>query len=448
MSSVPAINEADNSFIIVSAACVMFMTPACGFFYSGALEFKNAISTIVLSLICLVVISLQFYVWGFSLTFSAGGNRFAGNFNNVGLRNLLHGQIHPAAPTIPGTSYMFYQNMFATVTPALAFGGIAERVRPLPFALFLLAWSTLVYDFVAYWVWGINGWLADLGFQDFAGGVPVHTVAGTSALALAIVVGPRKNPHAAPHNMPLMVLGTVFFWFGWIFFNSGSALAANSRASMAAVNTHIAACAGALTWCLFDYRIHHRITSLGLCSGAIAGLVCITPGSGFTTPYYSIIYGILGALGANLACFLKVKLKYDDTLDVFPIHAISGMIGCILNGFFSSTGVIELGGTTTQIGGWINQYWKLLGIQIAGILSGFLWTFVMTLILAYGFKYIPYLDLRATSSEEAMGGDISLSGEIAYTFLSTAVDEDEEEGEDVTPGASNEEVDYEKSEDV
>ncbi|TPX30269.1 hypothetical protein SmJEL517_g06136 [Synchytrium microbalum] len=373
-------SSADTTWVLTSAALVMIMTPACGFFYAGTIEFKNSQHMVLLSLLCLAVVSIQWYVFGYSLSFSdVSPNNFIGDFSYAGLRGLFSGKSHPLAPTIPAAAFMIYQCMFATVTPAIMVGSVAERIRVGPFVLFCFLWTTIVYDFVAYWCWSPNGWLHVLGYQDFAGGQPVHSIAGWGGLAMTLVMGRRRTPNTTPHNLPLMALGTVLLWFGWFGFNGGSALAMNQRAVIAAINTNTAAAAGGMAWLFYDYRIHKKFTSLGFCSGAIAGLVAITPGSGFTTPYYSIIFGVLGAVLGNHACFLKGQLGFDDTLDVFPVHGVAGMVGTILTG-----------------------------------------------LLAYVFSLIPVLNLRTNEEDEAFGCDLTLLGEVAYDFSNSAPEAKEE----------------------
>lgn len=417
-----AIDKADTLWVLLSSAAIFLMAPGCGYFYSGTVEFKNALSLILFAFLIYCLVSIQWYLFGFSLSFSPSSqNNFIGDFDLGAINRYFDmNATHPAASTVPGMAFMVFQGTFAAVTPTVAYAAAAERLRLFPFFIFVIIWSTVVYDPICYWVFSPNGWMFKLGVQDYAGGLVVHTVAGMTGLALALGVGRRKNPHATPHSLPFVALGTVLLWFGWLFFNAGSALAINARAALAFVNTNVAACAGGLTWLFFDYRIHHKFTTLGFCSGLVAGLACITPGSGFTLPHYALIYGAVGAILANMACFLKGSLGYDDTLDTFPVHAVAGMVGTLLNGIFSTRTAISLDGNP-NIGGFIDGHYVQLGYQVVGVVVVALWSFVITFFLVKLFSFIPSLNLRVSDEEESMGCDITLCGEVAYDYTNSSM---------------------------
>lgn len=371
------------------------------------------------------VVSFQWFFWGYSLAFSHTAGSFIGDLNNFGYRNVL-AQPSVGSPRIPDLLYAVYQGMFASITVALAVGAVSERGRMLPCVVFMFLWTTLVYDPIACWTWNPSGWVYQLGGLDFAGGTPVHISSGSAALAYSYLLGKRSGhgTHALnyrPHNVTHIVIGTVFLWVGWFGFNAGSALSANLRAVMAAVVTNLAACTGGITWCLVDYRLEKKWSTVGFCSGVIAGLVAITPGSGYVPAWAAVIYGIVAGIGCNFATQLKYWISADDALDIFAVHGIGGLIGNILTAFFAADYIARLDGVTKIDGGFLNKHWVQLPIQLADSVSGMAYSFGMTclilLLISTLSNFIPALKLRASPEEEEMGIDDAEIGEFAYDYV-------------------------------
>ncbi|CAK7223576.1 ammonium transporter Amt1 [Sporothrix bragantina] len=418
-------SSGDFAWIMTSAALVLLMIPGVGFFYSGLARRKSALSLIWLSMMSIAVVSFQWFFWGYSLTFSHTGSSFIGDLSNFGLMKTL-GQPSVGSSKIPDLLFCLYQGMFAAITPALAIGAAADRGRMLPCIVFIFIWATIVYDPIAYWTWNANGWTFKLGGLDFAGGTPVHISSGAAALAYSLMLGKRtgydKNaglPYR-PHNVTHVVLGTVFLWVGWFGFNGGSALGANLRAVMACVVTNLAASTAGITWCLLDYRLEKKWSTVGFCSGAIAGLVAITPASGFVPAWSAVIFGVVGAIVCNFATKLKFYLGIDDGLDIFAEHAVGGMAGNILTAFFAADYIAHLDGFTEIPGGWLNHNWIQLGYQLADCVSGFSYSFVMTCIILFLMNLVPGLSLRVTAEEEELGLDDAQLGEFAYDYVELA----------------------------
>jgi len=310
-----------------------------------------------------------------------------------------------------------FQLMFAIITPALAFGGAAERATMHSFMIWTFIWTTLVYDVVAYWTWNPNGWLFKLGSLDFAGGGPVHLASGAAALAYALILGKRdghgKEPFR-PHNLAHVILGTALLWFGWFGFNGTSEVASNGRAVNSMIISHIAASVGGLWWILMEYVFSTRkLSSFGFCSGAVVGLVAITPGSGYCTPAGSIVFGIVSVTCCFSATHLKNYIKVDDAFDVFAIHGVGGMVGSLLTGIFADDYVFSLDGTVAE-GGWLDQRYQQVGYQLAGIVSIGTWSFTVSYIILSILNLIPGIGIRVKPEEESMGTDLALMGEIAY----------------------------------
>lgn len=286
------------------------------------------------------VVSFQWFFWGYSLAFSHSAGKFIGDLNNFGLKGVL-AQPSVGSTKVPDILFCVFQGMFAAITVALAAGAVAERGRMLPCVVFMFIWTTVIYDPIACWTWNSSGWVYKLGGLDFAGGTPVHIASGSAALAYSLMLGKRRGHgthelNYRPHNVTHVVIGTVFLWVGWFGFNAGSALSANLRAVMAAVVTNLAASVGGVTWCLLDYRLERKWSTVGFCSGVLAGLVAITPGSGFVTPWAAFIFGVVGAVACNYATKLKFLLRVDDALDIFAVHAVGGLVGNILTGLFAA----------------------------------------------------------------------------------------------------------------
>ena len=390
----------------------MLMTPGLAFFYGGMVRRKNILGVLMQCFIILCVLSLQWVLFGYSLAFSKG-NGFIGGLqwaflNGVGLEPNAD-----YAATIPHQAFMIYQGMFAIITPALIIGAFAERMKFSAFLIFSLAWAFFIYDPVAHWVWGTGGWLREMGALDFAGGTVVHINAGVAALVTAVMLGKRRNINHAvpPHNLPLTVMGAALLWFGWFGFNAGSALAANGTAVNAFVVTNTAAAAGGLTWALIDWFHVGKPTMFGTVTGAVGGLVAITPAAGFVGVIPAIFIGV----GVSVICFfavswLKPKFGYDDSLDAFGVHGIGGMWGALATGLFAST-AINAGGKNGLFFG--NP--KQLLVQLVAVAVTAVYTLVGSFIL---LKLIDKtVGLRVTEKDELMGLDLTQHKESAYTVL-------------------------------
>ncbi|KAG0259432.1 hypothetical protein BG011_002644 [Mortierella polycephala] len=408
----------DIAWTLASTALVWLMIPGIGYFYSGMARSKNALSLIMLSCCSIAVVTVQWFLFGYSLAFSKTGGRMIGNFDNAFLRGVLDSP-SVGSDKIPDIVFMIFQCMFAALTPALAIGAAAERGRILPTLVFIFLWTTFVYDFIACWTWSGNGWSYVMGGLDFAGGTPVHISSGGAALAYALVLGRRAGDQKdfRPHSMSNVVIGTCFLWFGWFGFNGGSALSANLRAAMACVVTNLAASVGGITWVLLDYRHDRKLSVLGFCSGAVAGLVAITPGSGYVSPASSVAIGFLGACACNMAVRLKHSLKYDDAFDVFAVHGIGGIVGNILTGVFAQSWVAALDGVTVIDGGWLDKNWIQVVYQLADSAAGLAWSFGVTYLILVIMNKVPGLSLRAKAANEHRGLDLAELGEMAYGHL-------------------------------
>jgi len=397
------INKADTAWILVSTAMVMFMTPGLAIFYAGMARKKNVLSTMMQSFFILCLISIQWILVGYTLSFGPDVGGFIGSLDFLGLENVGV----EAKGTIPHLLFMMFQGMFAAITVALITGAFAERIKFSAVVVFSLLWATLIYDPLCHWVWG-GGWLQKLGVLDFAGGIVVHISCGLSALVAAIYVGKRKGfPRElmAPHNLTLTVIGMGILWFGWFGFNAGSALASDGAAVIAFVTTNTAAAAGTLTWAFIEWGHRGKPTMLGAMSGAVAGLGSITPASGFVTPGSAIIIGIAGgALCYMAVTMLKPRLGYDDTLDVFGIHGIAGTWGTIATGIFATIGAQGLiAGNPAQ-----------LGKQAIGALVTVLLSVVGTYVLLKIVDLV--IGIRVTTEQEIEGLDLSQHEESGYTM--------------------------------
>ncbi|MCJ1446540.1 MAG: ammonium transporter Amt1 [Stictis urceolatum] len=416
----------DIAWIIMATALVLLMIPGVGFFYSGLARRKSALSLIWLSIMATGVISFQWFFWGYSLAFSHSAGKFIGDLSNFGFRNVL-AQPSVGSTHVPDLLFAVYQGMFAAITVALAVGAVAERGRMLPCVVFMFVWSTVIYDPIACWTWNPSGWVYVLGGLDFAGGTPVHISSGSAALAYSLMLGKRRGHgthelNYRPHNVTHVVIGTVFLWVGWFGFNAGSALAANLRAVMAAVVTNLAASVGGVTWCVLDYRLERKWSTVGFCSGVIAGLVAITPGAGFVPAWAAVVFGIVGGAACNYATKLKFVLGIDDSLDIFAVHGIGGLVGNILTGFFAADYIAHLDGVTVIAGGWVNRNWIQVGYQLADSVSGMAYSFVGSCLILFVINLIPGLALRASEEAEVMGIDDAEIGEFAYDYVELARD--------------------------
>jgi len=405
-------NAADTVFVLMSAALVMLMTPALGLFYGGMVRKKNVLGTIMHSFIILALISMEWVLWGYTLAFGPDVGGIIGNLNWLGLHGVGLMPNPRYGGTIPPLAFMIYQGMFAVITPALITGAFAERIKFSGFILFTLLWATLVYNPLAHWVWGAGGWMQKMGALDFAGGTVVHISSGAAALAAVFVVGKRRGhgkTRYIPHNLPMTITGAALLWFGWFGFNAGSALACNELAVNAFVVTHIAASSAALTWIFAEWRHGGKATTLGAASGAVAGLVAITPASGFVGPLPAIVIGGV----AGILCFWGVTLKsrfgFDDALDVVGIHGLGGIWGALATGLFASTAINASGANGLFFG---NPH--QLFIQFVSVAASIIFSFVMTLII---LKVVDKLvGLRVTDEEEEAGLDVSMHSETGYSF--------------------------------
>ncbi len=415
-SSAPApakIDSGDTAWVLMSSALVLLMTaPGLALFYGGMVRQKNALGTLMQSFIILALISVQWVLWGYSLAFGPDKGGIIGGLEWVGLSGVGATPNADYAATIPHTAFMLFQMMFAVITPALITGAFAERKKFSTFLVFILVWATVVYDPLAHWVWGVGGWLRNLGALDFAGGTVVHISSGSSALAAALVIGKRKgygHQPMPPHNLPLTVMGASLLWFGWFGFNAGSALAANGLAAHAFMTTNTATAAAALGWMFTEWSSRGKPTVLGAASGAVAGLVAITPAAGFVTPMAAIVIGAVAGTICYLACNLKSKLGYDDSLDVVGVHGVGGTWGALATGIFATRLVNDAGGDGLLYG---NP--KQLGVQLLAVLVTWVLGFVMTTVILKVLDGI--MGLRVTDEEEAAGLDLSQHSETAYTL--------------------------------
>jgi len=402
----------DTGFIMICTALVFLMTPGLALFYGGMVRKKNVLSTLMHSWIIIGIMSLQWILVGFTLAFGSDHYGLIGGLDWLGLNGVGMEPNPDYAGTIPAILFMAFQMMFAVITPALISGAIAERMRFPAFIVFMLLWATFVYDPLAHWVWGVGGFLRELGALDFAGGNVVHISSGYSALIAALVLGKRKGfgkDSMAPHHVPMTVLGAGLLWFGWFAFNAGSALGANGLAAMALVNTNTAAAAAAIAWVVVE-RLHRgKSTMLGAASGAVAGLVAITPGAGFVTPLSSIVIGLIGGAVCYLAIsVIKAKFGYDDALDAFGCHGIGGTWGALATGIFATT-TINPGGADGLFYG--NA--SLLGIQAMSVGITVVFTVVATFIILKAIALV--MKLRVSEEQESNGLDLSLHGERAYS---------------------------------
>jgi len=409
----PAIDKGDTAWMLTSSALVLMMTaPGLALFYAGMVRQKNALATLMHSFIIMAVISIQWVLWGYSLAFGPDRGGVIGGLEWLGLRGVGAEPFPAYAKTIPHTVFMLFQMMFAIITPALITGAFAERKKFSAFLLFTVLWATFVYDPLAHWVWGDGGWLRTLGALDFAGGTVVHISSGVSALVCAIMIGRRKgfgHQPMQPHNLPMTVIGAGLLWFGWFGFNAGSALEASGLAASAFLATNTAAAAAALGWMFTEWMTRGKPTVLGAASGAVAGLVAITPASGFVGPMASIVIGALAGAVCYSACNLKSRLGYDDSLDVVGVHGVGGTWGAIATGLFASKAVNEAGADGLFYGN-PGQLWN----QIVAVAATYALAIVMTVVILKVVDAV--LGLRVSEEEEVAGLDLSQHSETAYAL--------------------------------
>ena len=426
---VPTVDAGDTAWMIVAAAFVLMMTiPGLAFFYGGLVRQKNVLNIMMQSVILTAVITVQWVIFGYSLSFSSSTGSlapFIGGFDwaflkGIGVSDLSPYFISHSQPTadggtigtIPHIIFILFQGMFAIITPALIIGAFAERIKFGGFLLFSVLWATFVYDPVAHWVWSGDGWLFKMGALDFAGGTVVHVNAGIAALVMAIMIGKRKNykGHAIPpHNIPFVVLGTALLWVGWIGFNAGSGLAADGLAASAFLATHLATATSAATWALLDYIFNKKPTVVGIATGAVAGLVAITPAAGFVGVTGALLIGLIVAvLCFIMVGYVKGKLGYDDTLDAFGVHGVGGIWGAIATGLFATPAIQNYSGLFYGNAGQLVTQLIATGVTI--VYSG-----VLTFVL---FKIVDKLvGIKATPKEESVGLDLTQHKEVAYTSI-------------------------------
>ncbi|MCJ7746577.1 MAG: ammonium transporter [Desulfobacterales bacterium] len=405
-------DSGDTSWILISSALVMLMTPGLALFYGGMVRSKNVLGTIMQSFIALCVITIQWVLYGYSLAFGPDIGGIIGSLDWIGLKGVGLDPFPDYSATIPHQAFMIFQMMFAVITPALITGAFAERFKFKTYLVFLILWATFVYDPLAHWVWGTGGWIKNLGALDFAGGLVVHISSGIAALAATLVVGKRKgygDEPMPPHNLTMTLLGAALLWFGWFGFNGGSAVASGSLATSAFVVTHISTAAAALSWMTFEWAYRGNPTVLGAASGAVAGLVAITPASGFVGPISAIIIGFVGGGVCYFAINLKSKLGYDDSLDVVGVHGVGGTWGALATGLFASKAINSAGNNGLFFG---NP--SLIGIQALSVVSAWVYSFVMTLIILKVLDWT--MGLRVSEEHEINGLDLSQHGEAGYSF--------------------------------
>jgi Amt family ammonium transporter len=399
------VSPADTAWMIVATALVLMMTiPGLALFYSGMVRKKNVLATMAQSLAAVMVISILWVAFGYSVVFTGDGP-WLGTLDRAFLAGMIMDSVHPAAKTIPEALFMLYQMTFAVITVALVAGSVADRMRFSAYLWFSVGWFALVYVPLAHWVWG-GGFLGAMGVLDFAGGLVVHLSAGISGLVAALVLGRRHgygSDNLSPFDLSLAVVGTGLLWVGWFGFNGGSALAANAHAVMAIIATHLSACAGALTWGAIEWSKRRKPSVLGMISGAVAGLGTITPASGFVAPWHGLVIGVIAGLICYWACtWLKLRFNYDDSLDVFGVHGIGGLTGVVLTGVFATAAI---GGTSGLIEGHPQQ----LLIQLYGAAVTMVWCGGMTYaLLRLVAIFVP---LRVSRENELEGLDLSQHGE-------------------------------------
>jgi|UniRef100_K3WDU0 Amt family ammonium transporter len=413
------LNSGNTAWMLMSSALVMIMTPGVAFFYAGLAGEEMASNTMMMSFVSIAMVSIQFFVFGYSVSFGSDGLFQWAGYNDVtGIPSGTYGG------NIPHILFALFQTQFATITPALLSGGIVGRMKFGSFVLFTLLWTSLVYDPLARWMWSLKldsdysitalGWEGKMGSLDFAGGTVIHVSSGFGALVAAIVVGKRYNhgEPVKPHNVPLVMIGCTLLWFGWFGFNAGSSGAADGIAAIAGINTHLAACAGFLTWIFLDWVLNRTVDPAGAASGAVAGLVSITPGCGYVLPWASVIFGIVGAIVAFACVHLKNYLRYDDTLDSFAIHGCAGFAGGLLTGLFATSDV-NPGVTGGAFYGNAEQLLHQFVSQC--VAAGY--SCVVTFLILMALKYT--IGIRVSEEKEVNGVDISYHGGAAYTNAST-----------------------------
>ena len=409
------INSGDTAWILMSTALVMLMTiPGLALFYGGLVRRKNVLATMMQSFFVLCLISIQWMLYGYSLSFGPDKGHIIGSLAWLGLKGVGITPNPTYSATIPHILFMAYQMMFAVITPGLITGAFAERMKFSTYVVFTLLWATIVYDPICHWVWGEGGWLRNKGVMDFAGGIVVHISSGVSALVCALILGKRRGygrEPMPPHNLPLTIIGAGLLWFGWFGFNAGSSLAANGLAAYAFVATNAAASSAALTWMFIEWKVTGKPTLLGGATGAVAGLATITPASGFVSPMSAILIGIAAALFCYTAvAIIKLKFSYDDSLDAFGVHGVGGAVGALATGLLAQK-IINPSGNNGLFFGNAPQFTT----QAIGVLSAAFYAIIVTTVLLKVLDLV--MGLRVQDEEEVIGLDITQHEESAYTLL-------------------------------
>jgi ammonium transporter, Amt family len=404
----------DTAFVLVSSALVMFMTPGLALFYGGMVRAKNVLSTVMHSMFALGLISVLWVVVGYTLAFGPDAGGLIGGLDFLGFAGVGQEPNPELAGTIPHVLFALFQMMFAIITPALITGAFAERMKFSGYVLFSALWLLIVYAPVAHWVWAPGGWIRELGALDFAGGTVVHINAGIAALAAAVIVGKRRGfgkEAMVPHNLTMTMLGTGILWFGWFGFNAGSALGANGLAASAFLATNLGAAAGACGWALLEVRRDTRPTTLGVASGAVAGLVAVTPAAGFVGPLAALAIGLVAGVVCSWAVGLKFRFGYDDSLDVVGVHLVGGVIGALLTGVFADAAINPAGVDGLLFGGGLG----LLGRQLVAVTV----TIVFSMVVSLGILKLVQatVGLRVTEDEELGGVDLAQHAEVGYSLV-------------------------------
>ncbi|MCC6241560.1 MAG: ammonium transporter [Gemmatimonadaceae bacterium] len=405
----PTLSNGDTAWVLISTALVLLMVPGLAFFYGGLVRQKSALNTMLMSLGALAVVTVQWVLFGYSLAFSPGSS-LLGGFDFLGFAGVTAAPNATYAGALPHLVFAAFQAMFAGITVALFSGAVIDRMRFGAYLLFGVIWTTVIYDPLAHWVWGDGGWLRTLGALDFAGGTVVHISAGVTALVLAVMLGPRrdfKRVPTVPHSVPFALLGAGLLWFGWFGFNAGSALAADGIAANALVTTHASASAALVTWMLLDMWRNGHATAVGAATGAVVGLVAITPAAGFVTPLSAIAIGVLAAPCSFFALQYRSKTRVDDTLDVFACHGVAGIAGAVLTGVFASKAVNPIGADGLLAG---NA--KLIGVQVLAVVATIAFAAIGSALIVVALR--AFMSLRVTVDDEMMGIDIAEHGEEAY----------------------------------
>jgi Amt family ammonium transporter len=416
-------SHGDTAWVLASAALVLLMTPGLAFFYGGMVRMKSVLNMLMMSFVTIGIVSVLWTLYGFSVAFGITGNGFFGGFNWIGMGEAVHelSTQNGIVYNIPLLAFSMFQLMFAVITPALISGAIADRAKFLSWSIFVTLWVTIVYFPVAHWVFSFGdkngdhaGWLAHMGVEDFAGGTAVHINAGAAGLALAIVLGKRNGwpkSQFKPHNLPLVMLGAGLLWFGWFGFNAGSALGANGLAALAFTNTMVATAAALLGWITVERIRDGHPTSLGAASGAVAGLVAITPACAFIVPWAAVVLGLLAGAVCAMAVGLKFRFGFDDSLDVVGVHLVGGIVGCLFVGFFGTTRVKAAGGSGID-GLFYGGGLKLLGFQATGAASVLVYSFVIAFVL--GWVINKTIGFRIDEEDEVSGIDLVEHAETGY----------------------------------